>query len=46
MVGVTLIMTAIIIFLGIWPAPIINFATSASEALVNGLSTFIAAVLG
>ena len=46
MVGVTLVMTVIIISLGIWPAPIINFATSASEALVNGLSTFIAAVLG
>jgi formate hydrogenlyase subunit 3/multisubunit Na+/H+ antiporter MnhD subunit len=36
----------IIVFLGIWPAPIINFATKASEALVNGLSTFIGAVLG
>ena len=46
MVAVTLIMAAIIVFLGLWPAPIISFATDASEALVNGLSTFIGAVLG
>jgi proton-translocating NADH-quinone oxidoreductase chain N len=46
MVAVTLVMAVIIVFLGIWPAPIINFATKASEALVNGLSTFIGAVLG
>jgi NADH:ubiquinone oxidoreductase subunit 2 (subunit N) len=46
MVAVTLVMTLIIIFLGIWPAPILSFATDASNALVNGLSTFIAAVLG
>ena len=46
MVTVTLVMAAIIVFLGVWPAPIIGFATDASEALVNGLSTFIGAVLG
>ena len=46
MVAVTLVMAAIIVFLGLWPAPIISFATDASEALVNGLSTFIGAVLG
>jgi len=46
MVGVTLVMAIIIVFLGVWPAPIISFATEASEALVNGLSTFIGAVLG
>jgi hypothetical protein len=39
-------MAAIIVFLGVWPAPLIGFATNASEALVNGLSTFIGAVLG
>jgi proton-translocating NADH-quinone oxidoreductase chain N len=46
MVTVTLVMAAIIVFLGVWPAPLIGFATNASEALVNGLSTFIGAVLG
>jgi NADH:ubiquinone oxidoreductase subunit 2 (subunit N) len=46
MVAVTLAMTLIIVFLGIWPAPILSLATDASNALVNGLSTFIAAVLG
>jgi multicomponent Na+:H+ antiporter subunit D len=46
MVAVTLVMAIIIVFLGVWPAPIISFATDASEALVNGISTFIGAVLG
>ncbi|MCW3990076.1 MAG: proton-conducting transporter membrane subunit [Candidatus Bathyarchaeota archaeon] len=46
MVAVTLVMAVLIVFLGVWPAPIIGFATAASEALVNGLSTFIGAVLG
>lgn len=46
MVAVTLAMAIIIVFLGIWPAPILSLATDASNALVNGLSTFIAAVLG
>jgi multicomponent Na+:H+ antiporter subunit D len=46
MVTVTLVMAAIIVFLGVWPAPIISFATKASEALVDGLSTYIGAVLG
>jgi len=46
MVAVTLVMAVIIVFLGVWPGPIINFATRASEALVNDLSTFIGAVLG
>jgi formate hydrogenlyase subunit 3/multisubunit Na+/H+ antiporter MnhD subunit len=46
MVAVTLVMAIIIVFLGVWPAPVIGFATDASEALVNGLSTFIGAVLG
>jgi NADH:ubiquinone oxidoreductase subunit 4 (subunit M) len=46
MVAVTVVMAVIIVFLGVWPAPIISFATDASEALVNGLSTFIGAVLG
>lgn len=46
MVTVTLVMATIIVFLGVWPAPIISFATRASEALVEGLSTYIGAVLG
>jgi proton-translocating NADH-quinone oxidoreductase chain N len=46
MVAVTLAMAIIIVFLGIWPAPILSLATDASNAFVNGLSTFIAAVLG
>jgi NADH:ubiquinone oxidoreductase subunit 2 (subunit N) len=39
MVAITLAMAIIIVFLGVWPAPIISFATEASEALVNGLSS-------
>ncbi len=43
---VTLAMAVIIVILGIWPAPLINFASSASQSLVEGLSTYIGAVLG
>jgi len=46
MVAVTFVMAAIIIILGVWPAPIINLATKASSALVEGLSMYIGAVLG
>jgi len=46
MLTVTMAMAAIIVILGIWPAPLINFATSASQSLVEGLSTYIGAVLG
>jgi multicomponent Na+:H+ antiporter subunit D len=46
MVTVTLVMAVIIVFLGVWPAPILNFATQASKALVEGLLTYIGAVLG
>jgi multicomponent Na+:H+ antiporter subunit D len=46
MLTVTMAMAAIIVILGIWPAPLINFASSASHSLVEGLSTYIGAVLG
>ncbi len=46
MVTVTMAMAAIIVILGIWPAPLISFANSASQSLVEGLSTYIGAVLG
>jgi NADH:ubiquinone oxidoreductase subunit 2 (subunit N) len=46
MVAVTFVMAAIIVLLGVWPAPIIDLATEASKALVDGLSTYIGAVLG
>jgi len=45
MVGVTVVMAVLIIFFGIYPAPVISFAHSASEALVNGLKNYIGAVL-
>jgi len=46
MVGVTVVMAVLIIFFGIYPAPVISLAHSASEALVNGLKNYIGAVLG
>jgi len=46
MLTVTMAMAAIIVILGIWPAPLLNFASSASQSLVEGLSTYIGAVLG
>jgi multicomponent Na+:H+ antiporter subunit D len=46
MTAVTLVMAVIIVLLGVWPAPIIDLATEASKALVDGLSNYIGAVLG
>jgi multicomponent Na+:H+ antiporter subunit D len=45
MVAVTLLMALLIILFGLWPAPIIEFTTQASEALVNGLSSYIGMVI-
>jgi len=44
MVGVTVIMATLIIILGIYPSPLINFASRASEALVNNIEQYILAV--
>ena len=45
MVGVTVVMAALIIVFGIYPAPVISFADRASKALVDGLGRYIGAVL-
>ena len=45
MVGVTVVMAALIIFFGIYPAPVISFADRASRALVDGLGGYIGAGL-
>ena len=45
MVGVTVVMAALIIFFGIYPAPVISFADRASRALVDGLGRYIGAGL-
>ena len=45
MVGVTVVMAALIIFFGIYPAPVISFADRASRALVGGLGRYIGAGL-
>jgi len=44
MLGVTVTMAALIIIFGLWPAPVLNFADSASKALVEGLQNYIRAV--
>lgn len=46
MVGITLVMAALVIILGLFPGPVIGFADSASKALVENLSKYIGAVLG
>ena len=46
MVTVTLVMAFLIVFFGLWPAPIIGFSDQASKALVDGLGTYIEAILG
>lgn len=46
MVGVTVVMTLVVIVFGIWPEPVVGFAESAAEALVNGFNAYIGAVIG
>jgi formate hydrogenlyase subunit 3/multisubunit Na+/H+ antiporter MnhD subunit len=45
MVAVTGIMAFLIVLFGLWPAPVINLTTQASEALVNELSSYIGMVI-
>jgi formate hydrogenlyase subunit 3/multisubunit Na+/H+ antiporter MnhD subunit len=45
MVAVTVVMAALIILFGVYPAPVIGLADTASRALVDGLGKYIGAVL-
>jgi proton-translocating NADH-quinone oxidoreductase chain N len=45
MVGVTLVMSLLVIALGLYPNPIMDISTDASEALITGLVNYIGAVL-
>jgi proton-translocating NADH-quinone oxidoreductase chain N len=45
MVGVGMLMAILIIVLGVYPGPIVGIASDASEALIEGLSNYIGAVL-
>jgi proton-translocating NADH-quinone oxidoreductase chain N len=45
MVGVGMLMAILIIVLGFYPGPIVGIASDASEALIEGLSNYIGAVL-
>ena len=45
MVAVTVAMAALIIIFGVYPAPVVSLAESASKALVDGLGSYIGAVL-
>jgi formate hydrogenlyase subunit 3/multisubunit Na+/H+ antiporter MnhD subunit len=45
MVGVSMLMAILIIVLGFYPGPITSIASDASEALIEGLSNYIGAVL-
>jgi formate hydrogenlyase subunit 3/multisubunit Na+/H+ antiporter MnhD subunit len=45
MAGITAIMALLIIILGLYPGPFVSIASDASEALINGLSNYIGAVL-
>jgi len=44
MVGVTVVMATLIIILGLYPSPVISFASRASEALVKNIEQYILAV--
>lgn len=45
MVGVTAFMALLIIILGIYPGPVLNLASEASRALIDGIGNYIGAVL-
>jgi len=45
MVGVTIVMAALIVLFGLYPAPVIGFAMRASRALVDEMGGYIGAVL-
>ena len=45
MVGVTVVMAALVLALGLYPSPFIGLANKASNALVDGLATYISAAL-
>lgn len=46
MVGVIAFMAVLIVVLGIFPNPILGFASDASNSLLSGLNNYIGAVLG
>ncbi len=46
MVGVTIVMTLLVILVGLYPEPMVNLASQASESLFSGLETYIGAILG
>ena len=45
MVGVTLVMSILVIAFGLYPGPIMGVSADASEALIKGLVNYIGAVL-
>jgi len=45
MIGVTLFMALLIIVLGLYPAPILDFASKASESLIEGIGNYVGVVL-
>jgi multicomponent Na+:H+ antiporter subunit D len=46
MVGVILTMAVLIVLFGLWPSPLIDFATSAANSLVLNITHYISAVFG
>jgi len=46
MVGITLVMTLLVILVGLYPEPMVNLASQASESLFSGLDAYIGAILG
>ena len=45
MLGVTVIMAVLVIVLGLFPDPIMGFASDASQTLIEGLANYIGAVI-
>jgi multicomponent Na+:H+ antiporter subunit D len=46
MVGITLVMTLLVVLVGLYPEPMVSFAQRAAESLFGGLDKYIGAILG
>lgn len=45
MLGVTVVMAVLIVLLGLWPEPVISYASAAAKALIDNLPKYIGRIL-
>jgi hypothetical protein len=45
MLGVTVAMATLVVLFGLWPEPVINYATEAAKALIDNLPRYIKVIM-